>query len=195
MVYPDRMKNHRAKKSPRLTPEIWADAALEAIEQGGLSSVAVEPLARLLGVTKGSFYWHFENRDALIRAAMRQWEKRAIHAIAEASRITDPRVRLRSLILSSADRTTAKLDLAVSLVAGDPRVRPFARRVDRRWLDWAEAAYREMGHTKTDAKHWALSAYSAYGGLIQILRLNPDILKSKRAWAQHARHVAGMLVP
>ena len=45
-----------------LTAEDWARAALEAIAEDGVTAVAVEPLARSLGVTKGSFYWHFANR-------------------------------------------------------------------------------------------------------------------------------------
>ncbi len=195
MVHLDRVPKQRTQISRRLTPETWANAALEAIGRGGLASVAVETLATQLGVTKGSFYWHFKNREGLILAALRQWEKREIDAITEASRIADPRERLRSVILSLADGSMTQLDLAIGLVADDPRVRPFARRVDRRWLNWAEVAYREMGHTRADAKHWAISAYSAYWGLIQILRVNPDILSSKRAFARHARHLAELLVP
>src|SRR3546814_12122575 len=56
-----------------LTADCWAEAALDAIAGGGLDAVAVEPLARRLGVTKGSFYWHFANRDALLRAALQRW--------------------------------------------------------------------------------------------------------------------------
>ena len=58
-----------------LTADDWATAALDAMAAGGLESVAIEPLARQLGVTKGSFYWHFANRDALIRAALERWER------------------------------------------------------------------------------------------------------------------------
>src|SRR4051794_41398282 len=47
-----------------LDRERWEAAALDAFEAGGLRAVAVEPLARALGVTKGSFYWHFKDRRA-----------------------------------------------------------------------------------------------------------------------------------
>src|SRR5262249_59889731 len=46
----------------RLSRQAWVDAALEALGEGGLASVAVVPLAERLGATKGSFYWHFRNR-------------------------------------------------------------------------------------------------------------------------------------
>ena len=56
-------------RSRRLSADDWAREALEQIAETGVSSVAVEPLARRLGVTKGSFYWHFPSREALLQAA------------------------------------------------------------------------------------------------------------------------------
>ncbi|WP_412543871.1 TetR/AcrR family transcriptional regulator [Longispora sp. K20-0274] len=57
----------------RLTAEDWAEAALLAFAEGGLAAVAVEPIATRLGATKGSFYWHFPHRDALVVAALALW--------------------------------------------------------------------------------------------------------------------------
>jgi len=59
-----------------LTADDWAAAALEAMASSGIEAVAVEPLARSLGVTKGSFYWHFPNREALMRRALELWSVR-----------------------------------------------------------------------------------------------------------------------
>ena len=66
------MSADRPQKADRnnLTAERWAEAALDAMAQGGLNAVAVEPIARQLGVTKGSFYWHFTNRGSLVAAAL-----------------------------------------------------------------------------------------------------------------------------
>jgi len=58
------------KRVPTLSVEQWRSAALQALAEGGLRAVAIESLARSLGVTKGSGYWHFENRAALLRAAV-----------------------------------------------------------------------------------------------------------------------------
>jgi AcrR family transcriptional regulator len=59
----------------RLSASDWTAAALDALAAGGLAAVAVEPLATRLGTTKGSFYWHFTNRDALLRAVLERWER------------------------------------------------------------------------------------------------------------------------
>ena len=61
-----RMVVRKPRPGP-LTPGDWARAALAAIARGGIAAVAVESIAADLGATKGSFYWHFKNRDALIQ--------------------------------------------------------------------------------------------------------------------------------
>ena len=68
-----------------LSRERWASEALKAMARGGVAAVAVEPLARALGVTKGSFYWHFKNRDALIAAALERLEHNNAAAIARST--------------------------------------------------------------------------------------------------------------
>src|SRR3546814_7480606 len=64
----------KPERKGRLSAEDWAQAALDLIAEHGVAAVAVEPLARRLGVTKGSFYWHFQSRDALLQAALARWE-------------------------------------------------------------------------------------------------------------------------
>jgi AcrR family transcriptional regulator len=62
-------------RSARVPPRRLDRRRLGAIADGGLAAVSVEPLAARPGTTKGSFYWHFANRDALLDAAIRRWEK------------------------------------------------------------------------------------------------------------------------
>src|SRR5687768_10572564 len=87
------------KRSRRLGPEDWAGAALEALARGGIEAIAVEPIAQHLGTTKGSFYWHFKNRDALVEAALELWEQRHTDAVIEyLEQEADPAKRLRALV-------------------------------------------------------------------------------------------------
>jgi AcrR family transcriptional regulator len=53
--------------------EDWVDAAWHTLGEAGVDGVRIETLARRLGVTKGSFYWHFRNRQALIDALYDRW--------------------------------------------------------------------------------------------------------------------------
>jgi len=49
--------------------------------QGGVEAVRVEKLARNLHVTKGSFYWHFRDREELLEALLREWEQELLQEI------------------------------------------------------------------------------------------------------------------
>ncbi len=63
----------RAPKSGSISAQDWIDASRAVLIKRGISAVKVEPLAKQLGVTPGSFYWHFKNRDALYRALLKDW--------------------------------------------------------------------------------------------------------------------------
>lgn len=63
------------KSTKRLDRKDWISAAIDKLAREGIESVRVEPLARSLGVTKGSFYWHFKDRRALLDAVLDHWER------------------------------------------------------------------------------------------------------------------------
>src|SRR5829696_5322648 len=88
-------KRRSYNRAGALKAEDWVAAARAAMAEGGIDAVAVEPLARRLGVTKGSFYWHFKDRKALLKATLERWEKESTEARISASRrISDPNERL-----------------------------------------------------------------------------------------------------
>ena len=91
----------------RLSAEDWALAALDVIAEQGLAAVAVEPLARRLGVTKGSFYWHFPSREALLVAALERWEKTEQETVfGQLEAVSDPRAA-QGLVPAGGARTQA----------------------------------------------------------------------------------------
>ncbi|PZO78725.1 MAG: hypothetical protein DI629_11200 [Mesorhizobium amorphae] len=57
----------------RLGPSEWVEAAYAMFAEGGVDAVKIDALARSLGVTRGSFYWHFENKDALLAELVERW--------------------------------------------------------------------------------------------------------------------------
>ena len=57
-----------SKRSEYLDEETWIEGALDLLVSGSIDTVRIEPLAKKLGVTKGSFYWHFTDRAALLEA-------------------------------------------------------------------------------------------------------------------------------
>ena len=160
------------------------NAALEALSEGGLAAVAVVPLAKRLGATKGSFYWHFRSRDALVEATLADWEQSHTSAvIAEIGASSDdPRQQLRLLFkrvteLAARDR----IELALLATADHPTVQPALERVTRRRIDFAAEALRRLGLSRADARRRALLAYSAYLGHAQLVHATPQLLPGTQA--------------
>jgi AcrR family transcriptional regulator len=157
---------------PNLSAEAWAEAALDAIARGGVSAVAVEPLAKELGVTKGSFYWHFSNREALLDAALELWERRETEAVLDkVRREKDPRLRIEVLFREvTGNRRTSPLYLALSAASNDPRIGSAVRRVAERRLDFLAECFTALGLGEEEARRRAIMAYSLYLGMLQLQR-------------------------
>jgi len=185
-----------AASSPRLERADWERAALHAIADGGLDAAAVEPLARRLGVTKGSFYWHFANRDELIAAALARWEQQYTDGvIAELASIDDPRARLVQLVTrGSLSAGAAHFHAALAASAEHPLVRPVLARVTARRLGYLVDCFRAVGLPPAEARQRALLAYAAYVGLIHLEREAPDELPHGRARARYVDHVVASLL-
>jgi AcrR family transcriptional regulator len=181
---------------PRLSATDWEVAALDAVAEHGLAGIAVEPLARRLGVTKGSFYWHFADRDALLGAALARWERdytdRVIAAVAE---VATPRARLRQLIGSVVSGGRGDR-IHLALAGSDlPVVRATVARVTRRRLDYLAACYVELGQARRRARESALLAYTAYVGLVHLRLEAPDALPTAAAFAAYVDQLMTRLVP
>ena len=83
----------------------WLRAARRALLHRGPEGVRVEPLAAILGVTKGSFYWHFTNRRELLEALLREWEEET-RLLTDALASGDPRGQLPGVLDVLARRAT-----------------------------------------------------------------------------------------
>lgn len=154
----------------------WTEAALEALARDGLAGVAVEPLARRLGATKGSFYWHFADRGALITATLALWEQRATtETIDRIQAIPDPRERLRELAAGAYARAIAGNAYAALLAAAsDPRAADVLRRVTRTQLAFLEGLYGDLGLPGDQARRHARLAYALYLGIGELRHADPD---------------------
>src|SRR5688572_8646127 len=184
-------------RSSRLSAEDWAQAALDLIAEQGVSAVAVEPLARRLGVTKGSFYWHFPSRDALLQAALERWEVVEQESVfGNLEKVPDPRERLRALFQLVGHEVKPHIIYSELLKALDhPAVQPVINRVSQRRLEYLVASFRQAGLARTEAQHRARLAYSAYLGFLQLaLQLQQPRLQYEEFEA-YVEHVIATLVP
>ena len=189
------MAEQKASGQRRLTRDDWITAALGAIADGGLAAVGVEPLAVRLGATKGSFYWHFENRDALVEAAIRRWEKETTTDVAaEITTARDtPASQFRRLVATVIERAEQdRVGPALLASAAHPAVAPALARVTAVRLNLIATVLRRLGFSPAEARRRALLAYSAYLGHGQLAHSTPGVLPAtktgRRAYLNDAIH-------
>lgn len=178
------MGGGRSTERRRLTREDWADAALTAIAEGGLAAVAVEPLAVRLGTTKGSFYWHFPNREALLAAALSRWQEQHTTAVnAEVSSQSDDPVKQLRLLIHRVIETAERdpIGLALLSTADHPLVAPVLAQVTEQRIAFIARLFGRLGFSPAASRRRALLAYSAYLGHAQLAHSTPQLLPASRA--------------
>jgi len=161
-----------------LTPDDWARAALAAIARGGVAAVAVETVAAELGATKGSFYWHFKNRDALIQAALDRWEQRKTESvIEELEQESDPAKRLRKLLEAAFELgPTDRAEIALLANPEHPAAVRAVRRVADRRIVYIAEQLEKLGWDSDDALDRAVVLYYVYVGYMQMAHVAPHVI-------------------
>jgi AcrR family transcriptional regulator len=161
-----------------LTPDDWARAALAAIARGGVDAVAVETVAAELGATKGSFYWHFKNRDALIQAALDKWERQRTEAVIEEfEREPDPAVRLKKILEAGFESGRAdRAEIALLANPEHPAAVRAVRRVAERRITYIAEQLEKLGWDSADALDRAVIMYYVYVGYLQMAHVTPQLI-------------------
>lgn len=188
----------RGRAQTRLSASDWERGALEMIAEEGVAALAVEALARRLGVTKGSFYWHFRNREALLQAALTRWEADDTQELQGhiGAAGGQPRERLGALFRWVSGEAQAHRIYAALLQALDhPLVQPLMTRVSQRRMELLELAFRQAGLDRDAAHHRARLTYAAYVGFLQLnLTLGLPHL-SHEQYDAYVEHLIEVLVP
>jgi len=179
-----------------LTPADWEQEALAMIAEKGIGALRIEPLARRLGITKGSFYWHFPGRDDLLLQALTRWEqqdrqhlKRSLSADSAAAE------RLADFVWRTSRQTlTHRIYVALCATPDHPCIGPVLRRVTERRVKYLAAALEELGLEKIQAQHRANLMYSSYVGYLQLQAqgLVPD--KDEPDFDAYVQHVIETLI-
>lgn len=169
-----------AKKNPataanpqrgRLSREVWLAGGLDALQRLGTPGLGIDKLAGELGVSKGSFYWHFENYNAFLQALAESW------AAVDTDQVRDalgaftgtPRERLRFMITYIIENDSRKLDLQFrNLAISYPSVQEIVQRVDQTRHAVVQQLFKELGFTGDALKvrvHCFVAVHSLEDGL------------------------------
>jgi AcrR family transcriptional regulator len=151
-------------------PAHWVSAGLGKLAESGIEGVKVEVLARDLGVTKGSFYWHFADRGALLDAMLEAWERRGTLALIEAARASGaaPGDQLRAIAARAFAADVARERAVRAWATHDARAAEVLARVDRRRLGFIASRMRAHGLPAGQARARARLIYAAYVGEQQV---------------------------
>jgi AcrR family transcriptional regulator len=165
------MPRGEKKPSSRLSPEAWIEAGIQILVNKSIDSVRVEVLAAQLGVTKGSFYWHFKDRAALLVGILRHWRERATLGIVDrferANVPTEDKLRmmLELPVSSTAAGHGGTVELAIRAWARrDKLAREAVQQVDAERLSYVTRLLMELGYDKTEATFRAFMLYSCNMG-------------------------------
>ena len=151
----------------QLSAQDWLDQGLKTLATQGFGALKAEPLAKAMGVSRGSFYWHFADIGAFHAAVLKAWREVAAEAIIAhveaASADADPllvllqRVYSEKLALERAVRSWATFDAAAKSAV---------QAIDRRRLDYVEGLIRARGiaadvaQARAQILYWAFLGYA-----------------------------------
>lgn len=167
------LKSHTRAALPRtqLDPERWVNEAIDVLAKEGVAGLRVEALAKRCGVTKGSFYWHFKDRKALLDAVLEQWKIGRIRDIEKTTSITTgtERDQLHYAIEvygASRNRKGMSIELAVrDWARHDAQAAAVVEEVDLYRLECTRRLFIAAGMTDAEAKSRSLLLYACVFGL------------------------------
>lgn len=155
--------------APTRTPRSrWIEEGLRALSAGGPEAVRIDSLAKDLGVTRGGFYWHFEDRAALLEEMLDAWERRSIDEAIE--RVEegggDGREKLRRLFaLAVSSRDLLKIDLAVrDWSRREEAVAGRLRRVDNRRMEYMRSLFADFCPDRDEVEVRCLFTFALFVG-------------------------------
>jgi AcrR family transcriptional regulator len=151
--------------SDQLSAQNWIDAGLKALAKSGFSALKAEPLAKSLGVSRGSFYWHFADIGAFHAAILKAWREVAAEAIIANVEAVSERENALAVLLRRVFSEKLVLERAVrSWAAFDAAAKSAVQAIDRRRLDYVETLIRARGVAPDKAQARAQILYWAFLG-------------------------------
>jgi AcrR family transcriptional regulator len=166
MDRPVRRKRTRAPDAGRLDASAWVSCALKVLAERGIEGVRVEELAKQLKVTKGSFYWHFADRPALLTAMLEQWRRLATLGIIDRYESTHEPApkRLARLLRLQFDAKHAEIGAEIELSVRlwgrhDSRAAQVLQEIDELRLRYIRKLIEESGIKPDVARARAVLAY------------------------------------
>jgi len=164
----------RSRTTParvQLAPDRWIEAAIDVLAREGIAGLRVESLAKRCGVTKGSFYWHFKDRQALLEALLEHWKTGRILDIEKTTTVNPGKERDQlhyaiEVYGASRNRKGMAIELAVrDWARHDAHAAAIVESVDLYRLECTRKLFVATGMSDAEAKSRSLLLYACVFGL------------------------------
>ena len=152
-----------------LTKDDWLSAAMELLRKRGVGGVRVLTLAKILRVSRGSFYWHFEDHDDLLRSMLDWWDREMTDSVIQVANESrgSPAKRLMALAEDVLRFDRNRYETAIRTWAeDDKRAAKTLKRVVNKRLDYVTSLFREAGFSPAEAR--------ARGDLLAVYIMSED---------------------
>ena len=166
-----RSRGESAPARTQLDPERWVEIAIDLLASDGIAGLRVEVLAKRCGVTKGSFYWHFKDRQALLAAVLERWKEGRIRDIEKTTAVMPGKERDQlhfaiEVYGASRNRKGMAIELAVrDWARHDAQAAAIVESVDLYRLDCTRKLFVSTGMSDAEAKSRSLLLYACVFGL------------------------------
>ena len=161
----DRMASATALKASPLQPDDWIRAAFARLAAEGIEAVRIELLARDLGVSKGSFYWHFQDREELLAKMFERWEKDENDWLDETVITPKAAARWARFVHHCTDLQLARLESAMRTWSRrDERIAARISAIEKKRIAHIASVLRAIGFVAPAAESWAEITLLVYLG-------------------------------
>jgi AcrR family transcriptional regulator len=159
------MASATALKTSPLQPDDWLRAAFARLSSEGIESVRVELLARDLGVSKGSFYWHFQDREELLGRMFDRWEKEEVDWLDETVITPKAAARWARFVHHCTEPQLARLESAMRTWSRrDERIAARITAIEKKRTAHISSVLRAIGFAAPAAESWAEITLLVYLG-------------------------------
>jgi AcrR family transcriptional regulator len=179
------MATATALKASPLQPDDWIRAAFARLSTEGIESVRIELLARDLGVSKGSFYWHFQDREELLAKMLDRWEADEVAWLDDTVVTPHAAARWARFVEHCADLSLARLEAALRAWARrDERVAARISGIEKKRSAHVSSVLRDIGFAPEAAESWAEVALLVYLGWLDRATRDLEFQVSGRGLSQ-----------
>ncbi|MFA7292018.1 MAG: TetR/AcrR family transcriptional regulator [Rhodocyclaceae bacterium] len=166
----------------------WIEAAIEVLADQGVAGLRVEVLAKNFGVTKGSFYWHFKDRQDLLNAVLQEWKEGRLRDIEKQSTAVPGKEmeqihHVIDVYSAVRNRKGISIELAVrDWARHDPAISAVVEEVDSYRLECTRKLFVSLGLSDDEARARSILVFAYVFGhsLMAYDRSNPKVPEFKR---------------